>query len=42
LKEKEDEWSKLINQKGSELVNALKDVFSELQVQEPLFSLMKG
>ncbi|ANM62737.1 RNA-binding ASCH domain protein [Arabidopsis thaliana] len=41
LKEKEDEWSKLINQKGSELVNALKDVFSELQVQEPLFSLMK-
>ncbi|KAG7574760.1 PUA-like superfamily [Arabidopsis suecica] len=41
LKEREDEWSKLINQKGSELVNALTDVACELHVQEPLFSLMK-
>ncbi|XP_056845997.1 uncharacterized protein LOC108813131 isoform X2 [Raphanus sativus] len=41
LREKEDEWRKLIIQKGSELVNALKYVACELQVQEPLFSLMK-
>ncbi|KAF2567915.1 hypothetical protein F2Q68_00023881 [Brassica cretica] len=41
LKEKEEEWSKLIIQKGSELVNALKYVACEVQVQEPLFSLMK-
>ncbi|KAF2567914.1 hypothetical protein F2Q68_00023882 [Brassica cretica] len=41
LKEKEEEWSKLIIQKGSELVYALKYVACELQVQEPLFSLMK-
>ncbi|KAL1191177.1 hypothetical protein V5N11_014241 [Cardamine amara subsp. amara] len=41
LKEREDEWSKLIIQKGSELVNALKDIDCELHVQEPLFSLMK-
>ncbi|XP_020884209.1 uncharacterized protein LOC9317972 isoform X3 [Arabidopsis lyrata subsp. lyrata] len=41
LKEREDEWSKLINQKGSELVNALTDVACELHVQEPLSSLMK-
>ncbi|CAN7103264.1 unnamed protein product [Brassica rapa subsp. narinosa] len=41
LKEKEEEWRKMIIQKGSELVNALKYVACELQVQEPLFSLMK-
>nr|VDD04578.1 unnamed protein product [Brassica oleracea] len=41
LKEKEEEWSKMIIQKGSELVYALKYVACELQVQEPLFSLMK-
>ncbi|XP_024010793.1 uncharacterized protein LOC18015473 isoform X2 [Eutrema salsugineum] len=41
LKEREDEWSKLIAQKGSELVNAVKDIACELHVQEPLFSLMK-
>ncbi|KAF3579647.1 hypothetical protein DY000_02034767 [Brassica cretica] len=41
LKEKEEEWSNMITQKGSELVNALKYIACELQVQEPLFSLMK-
>ncbi|VVB03248.1 unnamed protein product [Arabis nemorensis] len=41
LKEREDEWSKMIIQKGSELVNALKDIACELHVQEPFFSLMK-
>ncbi|XP_033135383.1 uncharacterized protein LOC103838314 isoform X2 [Brassica rapa] len=39
LKEKEEEWSNMITQKGSELVNALKYIACELQVQEPLFSL---
>ncbi|XP_013634142.1 PREDICTED: uncharacterized protein LOC106339811 isoform X3 [Brassica oleracea var. oleracea] len=41
LKEKEEEWSNMITQKGSELVNALKYIACELQVQEPLFFLMK-
>ncbi|XP_023640718.1 uncharacterized protein LOC17887831 isoform X2 [Capsella rubella] len=41
LKERADEWSKLISRKGSELVNVLKDVAWELHVQEPLFSHMK-
>ncbi|KFK37177.1 hypothetical protein AALP_AA4G224000 [Arabis alpina] len=41
LNEREDEWSKMIIQKGSQLVNALKDRACEFQVQEPLFSLMK-
>ncbi|KAL0862112.1 hypothetical protein Bca101_041230 [Brassica carinata] len=41
LKEKEDEWGKMIIQKGSELVNALKYIACELQVQESLFSLLK-
>ncbi|CAN8318228.1 unnamed protein product [Cochlearia groenlandica] len=41
LKEREEEWSKMISQMGSELVNNLKGVTCELQVQEPLFSLMK-
>ncbi|XP_019100596.1 PREDICTED: uncharacterized protein LOC104782861 isoform X2 [Camelina sativa] len=41
LKERGDEWGKLITQKGFELVNALKDVACELHVQDPLFSLMK-
>ncbi|WZZ05232.1 hypothetical protein YC2023_091154 [Brassica napus] len=36
---KEEEWSNMITQKGSELVNALKYIACELQVQEPLFSL---
>ncbi|CAF2046367.1 unnamed protein product [Brassica napus] len=39
LKAKEEEWSNMITQKGSELVNALKYIACELQVQEPLFSL---
>ncbi|KAF8101222.1 hypothetical protein N665_0208s0016 [Sinapis alba] len=41
LKEKEEEWSKMIIQKGSELVNGLKYLACELQVQEPLISLLK-
>ncbi|CAH8333309.1 unnamed protein product [Eruca vesicaria subsp. sativa] len=41
LKEKEDEWSKMIIQKGSELVNALEYIACEFQVQESLLSLMK-
>ncbi|XP_010508428.1 PREDICTED: uncharacterized protein LOC104785009 isoform X1 [Camelina sativa] len=41
LKEREDEWGKLMILKGFELVNVLKDVACELHVQEPLFSLMK-
>ncbi|RID54398.1 hypothetical protein BRARA_G01725 [Brassica rapa] len=39
LKEKEEEWRNMITQKGFELVNALKYIACELQVQEPLFSL---
>ncbi|BBG93670.1 RNA-binding ASCH domain protein [Prunus dulcis] len=39
LKEKENEWQKLILEKGSELV--LKTVKIELHVQEPFFSQLK-
>ncbi|CAL8992769.1 unnamed protein product [Prunus brigantina] len=41
LKEKENEWQKLISEKGSELVNVLKTVKIELHVQEPFFSQLK-
>ncbi|XP_010526232.1 PREDICTED: uncharacterized protein LOC104803837 isoform X3 [Tarenaya hassleriana] len=41
LKEKEEEFGKLIFEKGSELVNVMKDIEFELPVQEPFFSLMK-
>ncbi|ONI29469.1 hypothetical protein PRUPE_1G199500 [Prunus persica] len=41
LKEKENEWQKLILEKGSELVNVLKTVKIELHVQEPFFSQLK-
>ncbi|XP_021643357.2 uncharacterized protein LOC110637521 isoform X4 [Hevea brasiliensis] len=41
LKQKEDEWNKLIMEKGSDLKNMFKSTFFELHVQEPFFSLLK-
>ncbi|KAJ0093642.1 hypothetical protein Patl1_26488 [Pistacia atlantica] len=41
LKQREDEWSELILNKGAELINILKTVDFELDVQEPFFSLIK-
>ncbi|KAK4566588.1 hypothetical protein RGQ29_002741 [Quercus rubra] len=41
LKEKKNEWQKLVLDKGSEIVNILKSVVHELHVQEPFFSQLK-
>ncbi|XP_071938668.1 uncharacterized protein [Coffea arabica] len=41
LKLKEEEWTKLINEKGSQLLNMLATVDFELHVQEPFFSQLK-
>ncbi|XP_015583632.1 uncharacterized protein LOC8284754 isoform X2 [Ricinus communis] len=41
LKQKEEQWNKLILEKGSELMNVLMATFHELHVQEPFFSLLK-
>ncbi|XP_050212493.1 uncharacterized protein LOC126664244 isoform X6 [Mercurialis annua] len=41
LKQKEEQWSKSILEKGTELINVLNSIFCELHVQEPYFSLLK-
>ncbi|KAL5543198.1 hypothetical protein UlMin_010908 [Ulmus minor] len=41
LKQKEEEWQKLISEKGSEIINMLNTVDFELHVQEPFFSQLK-
>ncbi|XP_048332694.2 uncharacterized protein LOC107422004 isoform X2 [Ziziphus jujuba] len=41
LKQKESEWQKLILEKASEIVNILRTVDFELDVQEPFFSQLK-
>ncbi|KAF3953089.1 hypothetical protein CMV_021431 [Castanea mollissima] len=41
LKQEENEWQKLVLEKGSEIVNILKSVVHELHVQEPFFSQLK-
>ncbi|KAI3959244.1 hypothetical protein MKW92_014623 [Papaver armeniacum] len=41
LKQKEDEWSKIIRDKGMELVKMLKDVDYEIDVQEPFFTQLR-
>ncbi|XP_044499980.1 uncharacterized protein LOC123221253 [Mangifera indica] len=41
LKEREEAWSELVLNKGAELVNILNTVDSELDVQEPFFSMIK-
>nr|XP_027119642.1 uncharacterized protein LOC113736756 isoform X2 [Coffea arabica] len=41
LKLKEEEWTKLINEKGSQLLNMLATVDFELHVQESFFSQLK-
>ncbi|KAI5652950.1 hypothetical protein M9H77_30137 [Catharanthus roseus] len=41
LKLKEDEWTKLIIEKGSKMLDILKAVDFELHVQEPFFSELK-
>ncbi|XP_043817715.1 uncharacterized protein LOC110626867 isoform X2 [Manihot esculenta] len=41
LKQKQDEWNKLILEKGSELINMFEATFYELHAQEPFFSLLK-
>ncbi|XP_030940650.1 uncharacterized protein LOC115965547 isoform X1 [Quercus lobata] len=40
-KQEENEWKKLVLDKGSEIVNILKSVVHELHVQEPFFSQLK-
>ncbi|XP_050255763.1 uncharacterized protein LOC126701599 isoform X4 [Quercus robur] len=40
-KQEENEWQKLVLDKGSEIVNILKSVVHELHVQEPFFSQLK-
>lgn len=40
VKQKEEDWSKLIREEGSQLSSILKNVFCELHVQEPYFSLL--
>ncbi|KAL4632248.1 hypothetical protein ACB092_04G036800 [Castanea dentata] len=42
LKQEENEWQKLVLEKGSEIVNILKSVVHELHVQEPFFSQLKA
>ncbi|KAL5543201.1 hypothetical protein UlMin_010911 [Ulmus minor] len=42
LKQKVEEWQKLISEKGSEIINMLNTVDFELHVQEPFFSQLKG
>ncbi|KAA8531434.1 hypothetical protein F0562_006213 [Nyssa sinensis] len=41
MKEKEEGWSKLILEKGAELINVLKTIDFELHVQEPFLSQLK-
>lgn len=41
LKQKENEWQKLILDKGSKIVNIMKTSVHELHVQEPFFSQLK-
>ncbi|XP_026443740.1 uncharacterized protein LOC113343847 isoform X1 [Papaver somniferum] len=41
LKQKEEEWSKIIRDKGMELVKMLKDVDYEIDVQEPFFTQLR-
>ncbi|KAI3994668.1 hypothetical protein MKX01_027558 [Papaver californicum] len=41
LKQKEDEWSKIVRDKGMELVKMLKDVDFEIDVQEPFFTQLR-
>nr|XP_043630512.1 uncharacterized protein LOC122601843 [Erigeron canadensis] len=41
LKEKEQEWNKIIVEKGSDLVKLLESVDFQLHVQEPFFSQLK-
>ncbi|XP_037496503.1 uncharacterized protein LOC105628461 isoform X1 [Jatropha curcas] len=41
-KQKEEQWNKLIIEKGFELMNVLKVAFYELHVQEPFFSQIKN
>ncbi|CAK7322658.1 unnamed protein product [Dovyalis caffra] len=41
LKQKEENWNKLIKEKGFELINVLEGIFCEIHVQEPYFSLLK-
>ncbi|XAR71104.1 hypothetical protein NMG60_11028218 [Bertholletia excelsa] len=41
LKQKEVEWIELVKEKGSELLNVLRNVDFELHVQEPFFSQLK-
>nr|GFA54812.1 hypothetical protein [Tanacetum cinerariifolium] len=38
---KEDEWNKIIHEKGSDLIKMLETVEFELHVQEPFFSQLK-
>ncbi|KAL4632242.1 hypothetical protein ACB092_04G036500 [Castanea dentata] len=40
-KQEENEWQKLVLDKGSEIVNILKSIVHELHVQEPFFSQLK-
>ncbi|KAB1213249.1 hypothetical protein CJ030_MR5G009656 [Morella rubra] len=41
FKHKENEWQKLVLDKGSEIVNIIKTTTHELHVQEPFFSQLK-
>ncbi|GJU14614.1 putative ASCH domain, PUA-like superfamily protein [Tanacetum coccineum] len=41
VKQKEDEWNKIIHEKGSDLIKMLEAVEFELHVQEPFFSQLK-
>ncbi|XP_026389902.1 uncharacterized protein LOC113284611 isoform X1 [Papaver somniferum] len=41
LKQKEDEWSKIVRDQGMELVQMLKDVDYEIDVQEPFFTQLR-
>ncbi|XP_062173623.1 uncharacterized protein LOC133879087 isoform X2 [Alnus glutinosa] len=41
LKQKENEWQKLVLDKGAKIVNIMKTAVHELHVQEPFFSQLK-
>uniref|UniRef100_A0A2P2JGC7 Uncharacterized protein n=1 Tax=Rhizophora mucronata TaxID=61149 RepID=A0A2P2JGC7_RHIMU len=41
LKEREEKWNNIIQERGSKLINILSAAPFELQVQEPFFSLLK-
>ncbi|KAJ6733925.1 ASCH DOMAIN PROTEIN putative ISOFORM 1-RELATED [Salix koriyanagi] len=41
LKQKEENWNRLIKEKGLELINVLEGISCEIHVQEPYFSLLK-